>query len=46
MTLKKEELKQIKGGFDINLFAGVGAIVSFIISVISGIVNPVACKWY
>ncbi len=44
MTLKKEELKQIKGGFNINLWAGVGAIISFVISVISGIVNPVACK--
>ena len=43
--LNKEQLKKIKGG-DVNwgLMAGLGAVASFVIGIIDGLVNPKKCN--
>ena len=43
--LNKEQLKKIKGcAVNWGLMAGLGAVASFIIGIIDGLVNPKKCN--
>lgn len=43
--IRNEELKKVKGGgVNWSLMAGLGAIASFFIGVIDGLVNPKKCN--
>jgi len=43
--INDEKLKQVKGGgFNLSLAAGIGAITSFLIGVIDGLINPKKCN--
>jgi lactobin A/cerein 7B family class IIb bacteriocin len=45
IKLSNEELMNVNGGgFNIGLFAAITAGVTFIISIIDGIVRPIKCK--
>lgn len=44
-NISNEELSKIRGGgINWGLMAGIGAVASFIIGVIDGIVNPKKCN--
>ena len=44
-SMKQEELKQVKGGgVNWSLMAGIGAVVSFFVGVIDGLINPKKCN--
>lgn len=43
--IKEENLKEVKGGaVNWGLAAGIGAVVSFIIGVVDGLINPKKCN--
>lgn len=43
--IDNNKLKEIKGGgINWSLAAGVGAIVSFLIGIVDGMINPKACN--
>ena len=43
--ISNEKLKEIKGGaINWKLMAGIGAVASFIIGVIDGLINPKKCN--
>ena len=43
--IDNNKLKEIKGGgINWSLAAGVGAIVSFLIGIVDGMINPRACN--
>ena len=43
--LNNEKLKEIKGGgINWSLMAGIGALTSFFIGVIDGLINPKKCN--
>lgn len=44
-NIKNEELKEIKGGaINWGLMAGIGAVASFLIGIIDGVMNPKKCN--
>lgn len=45
IELNQDEMKQVQGGgVNWSLVAGIGAVISFIIGVIDGYVNPIKCN--
>ena len=44
MKLSKEELLKIDGGVNWYLISGIGAIITYIIGIISGYTNPSGCN--
>lgn len=43
--INKEKLKDIKGGaINFKLMAGIGAVASFFIGIIDGLINPKKCN--
>ena len=43
--IKEEEMKKVKGGgVNWSLMAGIGAVASFLLGVIDGIINPKKCN--
>lgn len=44
-NISNEKLKEIKGGgINWGLAAGIGAVVSFIVGVVDGLINPKKCN--
>ncbi len=44
-TVSNEKLKEIKGGgLNWGLMAGIGAVASFLVGVIDGLINPKKCN--
>ena len=42
--LTDNEMKKINGGFNVGLWLGIGAGVSFLIGLIDGIIRPLKCN--
>ena len=42
--LKREELKQINGGFNITTGIIIGTVVTFLIGLFDGYTRPLACR--
>lgn len=44
-SLEDEKLKMIKGGgINWSLMAGIGAVVSFFVGIVDGLINPQKCN--
>lgn len=43
MKISNEELRAISGG-GFGFWAGIGAFISFVISIVDGFINPKACE--
>ena len=43
-TLTQKELKEIKGGWSLAGFLGIGSLITFLIGVVDGYIRPLACR--